>query len=145
MHDGHVSAGREIDSADVPDWVASELLSPQRTRPILAITTRHGTPLVNVPALARAVAGAADVVLLATGPATTELASLLPEKLDVFGGACRVWYPGLTSSSDPYDPPLVWVRPDQPRQAERRIAELLGVTLPDEEGSPLPIGADVTA
>ena len=30
----------------------------------------------------------------------------MPDKLECYGGAVRIWWPGLTPESDPYDHPL---------------------------------------
>lgn len=110
-----------IDETAIPRLI-EHLLDPSRTRPVVAVTTRHREPLVDVKALVEAVARRARVVLLTPGEATDALVEGLPDRLGVFGGACRIWWPGLTSQADPMDHPLVWVRPGAGESAVRRIA-----------------------
>jgi hypothetical protein len=109
---------RILNASEVADWVRDELTSPARDRPIIAVTTRphDGGAWVDPHALEEAIGAHADVVLLETGDATWELADALPPRLDAYGGAVRIWWPGLTESSNPYDHKLHFVRsPEEAR------------------------------
>jgi predicted RNA-binding protein with RPS1 domain len=74
----------------------------------VAVTTRRGwaAPDFDLESFVEEIGDAADVVLLPTGEATWELSSRLPERLDVYGGALRIWWPGVTADSNPYEHPL---------------------------------------
>lgn len=48
------------------------------------------------------------VRLVATGPLTWELTGLLPDGLGVFGGAARIWWPGLDRADRPHRHPLIF-------------------------------------
>lgn len=90
----------------------SELLDARRVRPIVAVTTHpsSGRFLIEPHALEERVGQWADVVAFETGEATWELADALPDRLDVYGGAMRVWWPVLQRESDPYDHMLYLIR-----------------------------------
>lgn len=111
---------RALSAAEVPGLV-SELFDPARAVPIVAVTTRGRYPLVDPDRVAAELGDLARVVLMQTGEAIDALVDALPDKLGVFGGAARIWWGGLTSEDDPYDHPLVWVRPAEPGLAETRI------------------------
>ncbi len=102
---------KKLNTADIADFVENELLSPSRSKPVVAVTTSaaDGEPLVDVAALDRTLAGLALVVQIPTGDPTWELAELLPRRLDVYGGALRIWWPDLRKDSSPYDHPLIFV------------------------------------
>jgi predicted RNA-binding protein with RPS1 domain len=103
---------RILNATEVADWVRDELLNAERERPIVAVTTRphDGKSWVDPRALDEAIGTTADVVYLETGDATWALADSLPPRLDAYGGAIRVWWPGLTVGSNPYDHKLYFVR-----------------------------------
>lgn len=126
----------EAISLDTVEGYAAAILAPERARPLIAVTTRgRFTPsLVDAEALARAVAGAADVALVPTGDVTWRLSELLPPKLDVYGGAVRLWWPGVSPRSNPYDHPLlfIWDDDDARRVVARLRAEVGGPDAADE-------------
>lgn len=104
-----------VTAAGQVEELVSDLFDPGRRVPVLVVTTRHGerAPLVDVDQLAADLAaapelGVAAVHVLETGPLTWELAGRLPDGLGVFGGASRIWWPGLESTSPPYRHPLVF-------------------------------------
>lgn len=113
-----------LQPSEVADWVRSELLDPERERPIVAVTTNPSTGRfwVDPSALEERLGEWADVVALETGDTTWELADALPDRLDVYGGAMRIWWPGLTRESDPYDHKLYLLRSEQ--EAQCRAAAL---------------------
>jgi predicted RNA-binding protein with RPS1 domain len=114
---------RFLQPSEVADWVRSELLGP-RTRPIVAVTTHpsSGRFWIDPSVLEERLGEWADVVALETGDATWALADALPDRLDVYGGALRVWWPGLTRDSDPYDHKLYLLRSEE--EALRRTTLL---------------------
>ena len=84
------------------------ILSPDRTQPIVAVTTILGTggTWIEPGDLARALCGHADVVFLETGEATWALTEALPRQLDVYGGAVRIWWPRVDPDCEPRTHPL---------------------------------------
>lgn len=120
------SSMRHLSAEDVRTWVQEELLSPTRSRPIVAVTTYPSTGrfLIAPSTIEERIGKWADVVALDTGDPTWELADALPDRLDVYGGAMRVWWPGLTRESDPYDHRLYLLRSED--DALRRLAQLEG-------------------
>ena len=100
-----------LEAADVAPWVRETLLNPGREKPVVAVTTRPrtGSTWLEPKELAAALGESADVVCLETGDPTWELSEALPARLDVYGGALRVWWPGLRADSDPYDHRLFFI------------------------------------
>ncbi len=96
------------DPEKVEAFVHEVLLDPQRTVPVVAISTVPKTDHVWIQPqpLHDELGDSALVVIIETGDATWRLSGLLPDRLDVFGGAVRVWWPGLHADSNPYDHPL---------------------------------------
>lgn len=126
-----------------PDEIATfardVLLNPSRTRPVVAITThpRTGRPFVDPAEVERRLGTLADLVEIETGDATWALTDALPDRLDVFGGAMRVWWPGLSAESDPYQHRL-YLMFDEAQGAvalARLEDELRRRTLPPEESA----------
>src|SRR5688572_24904100 len=105
-------------------WLAGRILDPQRRLPVVAVTLppRREEPWMDVARLARLLKDKAELFLVETGAATWELAAALPARLDVYGGAARIWWPGVSSDSDPYGHPLVfaWCAEDG-EPATRRV------------------------
>lgn len=119
---------RRLTASDVAEFVRNELLSPARTRPVVAITTNPHAPAAAVDAdrLSIDLGDAAEIVAFETGEATWALTAALPSRLDVYGGAVRIWWPGLSASSSPRDHPLLFCFTDQEaeRTARRTITEI---------------------
>lgn len=109
--------------------LADAILAPDRDQPLVAVTTRAGSarPLLDAARLANLVEGRADIFLIPTGEATWALTALLPPQLDVYGGAVRVWHPGVSAASNAYDHPLlfIWSESDAGRVLDR-VVELVG-------------------
>jgi hypothetical protein len=115
-------------------WLAARILDPERRLPVVAVTLppRREESWMDMPRLARLLVGKAELFLVETGAATWELAAALPSRLDVYGGAARIWWPGVTATSDPYQHPLVFAwGPDDGESATRRILKLVGAEDPD--------------
>lgn len=105
-----VSEACILTAGAVAAFVADELLSPSRALPVVALTDwpgGRGLP-IDPEALARTLGARAKVVVIHTGEVTWALSEALPKRLDVYGGASRIWWPGLTVGSDPYDHPLLF-------------------------------------
>jgi predicted RNA-binding protein with RPS1 domain len=129
---------RRLTAAAIPDFVALRILAPSRKLPIVAITTSAATgrPWVDPQRAADLLGSHAEVVVIETGEATWALTQALPDMLDVYGGAVRIWWPGLTRRSDPHDHPLLFARsPAQGRAVLRRVAQAV---LPAADLPPTP-------
>ena len=121
-----MAARRLLTTLDVDDLVR-QLLEPGRREPLIAVTvsSRATEPFLDVEKLAALVAPV-PVVLLPTQELTWELTSLLPDDLGVYGGAARIWWPGLTVRDQPYRHPLVFAySPEEGIRATQRIVEEL--------------------
>ena len=118
------STWRSLSPDDVQAFV-EHLLSPGRDRPVVAVSTVMATrrPWVDPGQLAARLGDRAEVVLIETGELTWALNDLLPDKLECYGGAVRIWWPGLTPESDPYDHPLFLAFSQQ--DAERAVRQLV--------------------
>ncbi|MCK9248673.1 MAG: hypothetical protein M0P31_06815 [Solirubrobacteraceae bacterium] len=118
--------------------LAREVRDAARTRPIVCLSTRAGEdrPALD-PRDVREIAGR-DVLLRAvrTGPASRALAEELPPRLGVFGGAARVWWPGVDDDADPRAHPLVM---DRTGRYGRRSLEILATGI--RQGPPT-VGRD---
>jgi hypothetical protein len=115
---------RRLPAADVGPWVRDVLLAPGRSQPVVAVTTLpHSDRTWIEPAeLEGQLEGRAEVVVLETGEPTWALAEALPPRLDAYGGALRIWWPGLRADSDPYDHRLYFVHsPDGANRVLRDI------------------------
>lgn len=135
---------RLVDDEAAAAELAGFVLDPQREVPIVAVTTRAGrsTPELDIAELAAELGDSAELCVIRTGEATWELAARLPPKLEVFGGAIRLWRPGVTPNSDPCHHPLFLVY--GPEDVLRKRAMLLAQLDPaSAAGSALEPGAIV--
>lgn len=132
---------RRLTTPDVAEFVG-ELLSPTRTRPIVAVTSNPHAPAAAVDAdrLAIDLGDVVDLVAFETGETTWALTAALPSRLDVYGGAVRIWWPGLTASSSPQDHPLMFCfsAAEAERTARRTILAIRARGRPTTPASPRP-------
>jgi hypothetical protein len=130
--------------------LAEEILDPRRAQPVVCATSPSWSsePLVDVAALQAALGGAARLYVMPTGDLSWELAERLPPRLDVYGGAIRVWWPGVDHDADPQAHPLFFVRNrGESGHAIDRIVETFrreGLVA-DERPAPLELGAETGA
>ena len=105
-----VSGARTVSSPDVPALVEELLLNPERSLPVVAVSsTGPDAPpnsQVDVDALARKLTGLGVVVLLSDKYASWSLTDALSKALSCYLGAVRVYWPGLRRDSDPLGQPL---------------------------------------
>jgi DNA-binding transcriptional ArsR family regulator len=99
-----------VSSSASVQTLCEEILDDGRTYPIVALTSRRHEhqPALSVPDAREIVGDAVPIYVIPTGRATIALRWCLPERLNVFGGAARVWWPGVSIDSDPADHPLIF-------------------------------------
>jgi predicted RNA-binding protein with RPS1 domain len=92
-----------VSSPQAINALVDEILDPERTRPVIGVTSKpsHERPFVDVDALVERVGDAASVWVLTDPELTWSLTDALPRKIDVYGGAVRVWNP-IEAGTDPY-------------------------------------------
>ncbi|WP_320672678.1 hypothetical protein [Patulibacter defluvii] len=122
-------------SEDQGAQLAAEVLDPGRRQPIVCLSTRAGEdrPALDVRRVREAVGRGVLLRAVRTGPASRALSACLPPQLGVFGGAARVWWPGVDERADPRAHPLVL---DRAGRYGRRAVEVLSDRV--EEGPPAP-------
>jgi predicted RNA-binding protein with RPS1 domain len=64
---------------------------------------REARPLLDADRLAAELGTQGHVYTIPTGDLTWELTARLPPRLDVYGGAVRLFWPGVDESADPFD------------------------------------------
>ncbi len=95
---------RMLTREDIP-YLKKMLVSPERRLPVIGISLPpHGdAPMVDPDGVAGSLAGMAHVWVIPADLAWA-LSRALPERLSVFNGAVRIWWPGIMESgSSPYD------------------------------------------
>ncbi len=116
-----------VDTLPQVRWLADHILNAARTEPVVCVSTRQNSssPLLNAEALAEA-AGALPIYVLPTGELSWELNAALPEHFEVYGGASRIWWPGLLPADNPRQHPLIfcWFDYEAPAAATRILREL---------------------
>lgn len=132
-----------IESLNQLRALAEHVLDTTRTEPVVCVTTRQGSvsPLLDVGALAEAV-GTLPVYVLPTGELSWELNAALPEQFEVYGGASRIWWPGLLPNDNPRLHPLIfcWAEYEAPSASSRILRELARWGCDVEDDSLLPVG-----
>lgn len=106
------------------EQLAAEVLASGRRRPIVCLSSRAGEddPAFDPQAVRRVVGDKAILCGVRTGAATRYLDDLLPEHFGVFGGAARIWWPGVDEFDDPRRHPLIL---DKQGRYSTRALELL--------------------
>lgn len=115
---------RRLVRQGVEEFALGVLLRSERRLPVVGVSFPPGAdaPVLDPDRLARVLAGMAHVWLVP--PDTTwALSALLPERLGVYNGAVRLWWPGLNAGSRPQDHRL-WLR-----DAEAIDDDVIGVVL----------------
>lgn len=115
---------RAIDDDDVDDLV-SDLLRATRHTPVIVVSVDGHTerPIANPDEIQRSVLGFASVVSLKDKWSGFRLTDSLGKALSCYNGAVRLYWPGLTLNSDPFDHPLFL--PSQLTAQSRSIGQVL--------------------
>jgi hypothetical protein len=153
----HSGVANWVESPETAVRLAEHVLDPARDEPIICVTIPAwaSQPLLDVSALEEALDGTVTVWVMPTGDISWEFSYRLPTGLDVYGGAVRLWWPGVDERADRHVHPLflVYDQKDSPHVIERVVAELRKPQRSDPEvGSEhasvvtkvLPHGAELT-
>ncbi|MCB1006972.1 MAG: hypothetical protein KDB35_22505, partial [Acidimicrobiales bacterium] len=102
--------------------LAQTILDPERRLPVFGFTPRDEDP-IDGGELLPSVAGLAHVALIR--PKTSwALDELLPRGLNVYGGAARLWWPGVTARSSRWDHEL-WAGDKSAQFLQRQAIDLI--------------------
>jgi len=106
----------ELPVADVKHFCESVLLSPERPLPVLMVSQDSHTehPAIDTAGAQQELLGLAQVVLLQDKWASFVLTDIVGKQLSCYNGAVRLYWPGFSSGSSPYDHPLFF--PDNIRR-----------------------------
>jgi hypothetical protein len=100
----------ELSSEPECSALAKAIRDPQRDYPIVCLTARPGErdPALSATAVREIVGPGVPIYFVGTRRLTRYLGSLLPAHFDVWDGATRVWWPGVSERSDPIEHPRVY-------------------------------------
>jgi hypothetical protein len=100
----------ELSSEQELSAFAEAILDTRRDYPIVCLTARAGEhhPALPASAIREIVGDGIPIHFIHTGPLTRYLSRLLPPRFDLWGGAARVWWPGVSTHSDPLEHPLIY-------------------------------------
>lgn len=111
------------------ETLAAALLHPGRTYPVVVVSVPSGRdePWIDAEAVRSAVQGLADVAVLPTGAISWRLADLLPPRADVYGGAGRVYPPGVVWQGEPWRAPVRFAYGERegPRAVDALVSDAL--------------------
>jgi predicted RNA-binding protein with RPS1 domain len=122
------ASGTAIEALDGVVRLVREVVDPNRGKPIVCISipTWASGPLLDPVALAAELGELADIYVLPTGELSWELTDRLPPRLDVYGGAVRIWWPLEGREANPFEHPLFLIHDrSESDQVITRIVESL--------------------
>src|SRR5271165_5133912 len=90
--------------------LAEAIRDPQRDYPIVCLTARPGErdPALSANAVREIVGPGVPIYFVCTRRLTRYLGSLLPPRFEVWDGATRVWWPGVSERSDHIEHPRIY-------------------------------------
>jgi hypothetical protein len=100
----------ELSSEPECSALAKRIRDPERDYPIVCLTARPGErdPALSATAVREIVGPGVPIYFVRTRRLTRYLGSLLPPRFDVWDGATRVWWPGVSETSDPLEHPRIY-------------------------------------
>jgi hypothetical protein len=100
----------ELSSEPECSALAKRIRDPQRDYPIVCLTARPGErdPALPATAVREIVGPGVPIYFVRTRRLTRYLGSLLPPRFDAWDGATRVWWPGVSETSDPLEHPRIY-------------------------------------
>jgi hypothetical protein len=134
---------KAIPVAEVPSWIDRTLFHPERTLPIVAVTPGPYAAPEALEALARDLAGLAQVVLLDVA-GTHALSARVTKERSVYGGAVRIFRPGFGPQVDPLAHDLMVTHYLEERLAfGRTLAEEVARRILPFEGPPIALSEEL--
>jgi len=114
--------------------MCAEILREDRAHPLVGLTCRAGArdPALPVDRVCEIVGGIPVYVIEPTQARASK--TLLPDRLAVFGGAARVWWPGVGEDSDPFHPVIFDATGVYGEDALERLAREFRVQSPQPVG-----------
>jgi hypothetical protein len=112
-----VAEVHRVQNAEGAQALAAALLSPTRDRPVVVVSTAAGRdrPYVDVDQIAADLDGVAEVHVIPTGEVSWVYSRAMPDMTQVYGGASRVYPPGLEWTTQPHRSPLRFAFADDVR------------------------------
>jgi hypothetical protein len=100
----------ELSSEPELSALAKRILDPRRDYPIVCLTARPGgrDPALSATAVREIVGPEVPIYFVRARRLTRYLGSLLPPRFDVWDGATRVWWPGVSETNDPLEHPRIY-------------------------------------
>ena len=116
-----------VDSPSAVTELARGLFDPDRDRPWVVVTSRFGAkdPVLDADHLVNEVGDVSRVFTIETGDLTRELSRLLPDRLDVYGGAGRSYPVGFTATTSTSESRLRFPQPNPSLATGRLITDVL--------------------
>jgi len=122
-------AVHRVDSPSRAVALADQLLDPARSKPVVVVSipSGRGEPWIDAGRVANEVGELGDIYLIPTGDVSWAFAERLPAKMEVYGGAGRVYPVGLGWTSSPYESPLrfTYSELDGPKATNELITDAL--------------------
>lgn len=115
-----VQATHHLVTPERVDGFARFLLSADRRLPVIGLSPRDDD-VFDASGFVRDNIGVAHVALILPD-STWSLSAQLPEGIGVYGGAARLWWPGLTTESVRWDHPL-WTGDREAQLVRRQVAQ----------------------
>ena len=115
---------RNVDHKAILNLV-DDIFADRRTVPLVLITPSRGSgdrPLLDPQVIHQHLGAAADIVVLTNQRASWALSDALPDALNTYGGAVRVFQPGATENDNAAQHPIVFVDPADPHHAITLVA-----------------------
>lgn len=103
--EGHALSSRAITlgANDVETFVTEQLVDSKRILPVVVVSPdQYGATTVDAHKLASALAGLAITRIVADPNVTFELSDILGNKLSVFDGGVRIYWPEFGTNDNPY-------------------------------------------
>jgi hypothetical protein len=124
-----------VDSGAQLRAMCEEILREDREHPLVGLTCRAGArdPALPVDRVLELV-GPGIPVYVIEPPQAKASKSLLPDRHSVYGGAARVWWPGVSEDSDPFHPVIFDATGVYGEDALQRLAKEFRVKSPQPVG-----------
>ena len=124
-----------VDSGGQLRAMCAEILSEDRAHPLVGLTCRAGArdPALPVDRVCEIVGEGIPVYVIEPAQARASK-TLLPDRHAVFGGAARVWWPGVSEGSDPFHPVIFDATGVYGEDALERLAREFRVQSPQPVG-----------